>query len=77
MSKINKTYECYRCKKDVVGIENVAGWDEIRVFKECEFLYYEVPICGDCSYKGAVDKINELYTGDDEINFWRHEAMGC
>ena len=35
-----------------------------------------MPICGDCSYKNAVDRLNEKYTVDDEVNFWRNEAMG-
>ncbi len=75
--KDKKVCKCYRCSREIVGIKNIAGWDKMRWLAHPEWPERLMPICGDCSYKDAVYKVNELYTGDDEVNFWRHEAMGC
>ena len=75
--KDKKIHQCYRCMQDIVGVKNIAGWDEVRWITHPEWKNVWMPICGDCSYKNAVDRVNEKYTGDDEVNFWRREAMGC
>ena len=77
MSKKDKRpYQCYQCKFQIKGTHMIAGWDKMRWLAHPEWPEEWVPICGDCGEKHTVERINELYDGDDEVNYWRKQGMG-